>query len=150
MTESDDLLAAAIAVRERAYAPYSKFAVGAAIRTARGTIYSGCNVENASYPEGWCAETSAIAAMVGAGESMIAEVVVCAADHRQVGGLPTVVGRVFDRRSVEQDGLAACPPARAPIVLFPHSLKLRGSGPSRPRAVHAPRAVDEGATRWDV
>jgi cytidine deaminase len=78
MTESDDLLAAAIAARERAYAPYSKFAVGAAIRTPSGAIYTGCNVENASYPEGCCAETSAIAAMVAAGEREIAEVVVCA------------------------------------------------------------------------
>ena len=78
MTESDDLLAAALAVRERAYAPYSKFAVGAAIRTSSGAIYAGCNVENASYPEGCCAETSAIAAMVAAGERLIAEVVVCA------------------------------------------------------------------------
>ncbi len=78
MTESDDLLAAAIAVRERAYAPYSNFAVGAAIRSAKGAIYSGCNVENASYPEGCCAETSAIAAMVAAGERQIVEVVVCA------------------------------------------------------------------------
>ena len=78
MTETDDLLAAALAVRERAYAPYSKFAVGAAIRTASGAIYTGCNVENASYPEGCCAETSAIAAMVAAGERDIAEVVVCA------------------------------------------------------------------------
>ncbi len=78
MAESDNLLAAAIAARKRAYAPYSKFAVGAAIRTPSGAIYTGCNVENASYPEGWCAETSAIAAMVAAGERMIAEVVICA------------------------------------------------------------------------
>ena len=78
MTESDDLLAAATAVRQRAYAPYSKFAVGAAIRTASGAIYTGCNVENAASPEGCCAETSAIAAMVAAGERDIAEVVVCA------------------------------------------------------------------------
>ena len=78
MVESDDLLDAALAVRDRAYAPYSKFAVGAAIRTSSGAIYAGCNVENASYPEGCCAETSAIAAMVAAGERLIAEVVVCA------------------------------------------------------------------------
>ena len=78
MTETDELLAAAVAVRALAYAPYSKFAVGAAIRTAQGAIYTGCNVENASYPEGCCAETSAIAAMVAAGEHEIAEVVVCA------------------------------------------------------------------------
>ncbi len=84
MTESDDLLAAAIAAREQAYAPYSKFAVGAAIRTPSGAIYTGCNVENAAYPEGWCAETSAIAAMVAAGERSIAEVVVCAESEAPV------------------------------------------------------------------
>ena len=78
MSEPDDLVAAALAVRTRAYAPYSKFAVGAAIRTASGAIYTGCNVENASYPEGCCAETSAISAMIAAGERHIAEVVVCA------------------------------------------------------------------------
>ena len=78
MAEPDDLAAAALAVRARAYAPYSKFAVGAAIRTTSGAIYTGCNVENASYPEGCCAETSAISAMIAAGERHIAEVVVCA------------------------------------------------------------------------
>ena len=54
------------AVRDRAHAPYSKFHVGAALRTEAGDTYAGTNVENASYPEGWCAETSAIAAMVAA------------------------------------------------------------------------------------
>ena len=78
MAKTDDLIDAALAVRARAYAPYSKFAVGAAIRTLSGAIYAGCNVENASYPEGCCAETSAIAAMVAAGERQIAEIVVCA------------------------------------------------------------------------
>ena len=62
---------AAIAVRENAYAPYSKFQVGAAIRAASGTVYVGCNVENAAYPEGTCAEAGAIAAMVAAGETEI-------------------------------------------------------------------------------
>lgn len=84
MIEPDDLLAAAIAVRARAYAPYSNFAVGAAIRTPSGAIHAGCNVENASYPEGCCAETSAIAVMVAAGEGAIAEVVVCAESDRPV------------------------------------------------------------------
>lgn len=73
---AEDLRRAALAAREAAYAPYSNFAVGAAIRAASGAIYSGCNVENASYPEGWCAETSAIAAMVAAGEREIVEVCV--------------------------------------------------------------------------
>lgn len=73
---AEDLHRAALAAQRAAYAPYSGFAVGAAIRAASGAIYSGCNVENASYPEGWCAETSAIAAMVAAGEREIVEVCV--------------------------------------------------------------------------
>lgn len=72
------LLAAAIQVRENAYAPYSRFKVGAAIRAASGRIYSGCNVENVAYPEGTCAEAGAIAAMVAAGETVIEEVLVIA------------------------------------------------------------------------
>ena len=73
---SGDLLAAATAARAHAHAPYSRFAVGAALRTASGRIFSGCNVENASYPVGTCAETGAIAAMVAAGERRIVEVLV--------------------------------------------------------------------------
>lgn len=55
---------AAVAVRERAHCPYSEYPVGAALRTTRGEVFVGANVENAAFPEGWCAETSAIAAMV--------------------------------------------------------------------------------------
>lgn len=72
------LLSAATQVRENAYAPYSRFKVGAAIRAASGAIYSGCNVENVAYPEGTCAEAGAIAAMVAAGDTVIAEVLVIA------------------------------------------------------------------------
>lgn len=61
---------------DKAHAPYSGFAVGAAVKGANGRFYAGCNVENASYPEGWCAETTAIAAMVMDGETRIAEIVV--------------------------------------------------------------------------
>ncbi|WP_119304242.1 cytidine deaminase [Dongia deserti] len=70
------LFAAASAAMERAYAPYSKFQVGAAILAADGQIYSGCNVENAAYPVGTCAEAGAIAAMVCDGRQQIREVVV--------------------------------------------------------------------------
>ena len=74
---SQDLLVnAALAARASAYAPYSRFAVGAALRTTEGAIHSGCNVENAAYPEGTCAEAGAIAAMVLAGGRRIAEIVV--------------------------------------------------------------------------
>ncbi len=65
-------------VRENAYAPYSHFKVGAAVRGASGRIYAGCNVENVAYPEGTCAEAGAIAAMVAAGETELTEVAVIA------------------------------------------------------------------------
>lgn len=70
------LFKAAQAAMEQAYAPYSKFQVGAAILAEDGRIYSGCNVEIAAYPEGTCAETGAIAAMVQAGARQIKEVAV--------------------------------------------------------------------------
>jgi cytidine deaminase len=65
-------------VRENAHAPYSNFKVGAALRTSSGDVFSGCNVENVAYPEGTCAEAGAIAAMVAAGQSDIAEILVMA------------------------------------------------------------------------
>ena len=72
----DALFAAATAVRKHAYAPYSRFRVGAAIRADDGRIFAGCNVENAAYPQGQCAETCAIGAMVANGATRIAEMVV--------------------------------------------------------------------------
>lgn len=72
------LIKAARDVRENAHAPYSQFKVGAALRAASGRVYVGCNVENVAYPEGTCAEAGAIAAMVAAGETEIAEVAVIA------------------------------------------------------------------------
>jgi len=73
-----DLKDAATAVRDRAYAPYSNFKVGAALRGAAGGVHVGCNVENVAYPEGTCAEAGAIAAMCAAGETRITEVFVIA------------------------------------------------------------------------
>jgi len=70
------LFEAAKAVRANAYAPYSGFKVGAALRSASGRVHCGCNVENAAYPEGTCAEAGAIAAMVAAGEGEIVELLV--------------------------------------------------------------------------
>ena len=71
-----DLFEAALAIRERAYAPYSRFRVGAAFRTADGAIVAAANVENAAYPQGQCAEASAVGRMVAEGHRRIAEVVV--------------------------------------------------------------------------
>jgi cytidine deaminase len=62
-----DLIAAAVAARRHAHAPYSRFLVGAAVRDEQGRIHGGCNVENAAYPEGLCAEAGALSAMVLAG-----------------------------------------------------------------------------------
>lgn len=70
------LIAAAAQVRLHAHAPYSGLAVGAALRSTDGRVFVGCNVENASYPEGLCAEASAIAAMVAGGAREVAEMVV--------------------------------------------------------------------------
>lgn len=70
------LIAAAVAVRTHAYAPYSGLKLGAAIRAEDGHIYVGANVENASYPEGLCAEAAAIAAMIAGGVRRIAAMAV--------------------------------------------------------------------------
>lgn len=72
----EDMLTQARRAMEAAYAPYSKFPVGAVVKGANGKLYAGCNVENAAYPQGWCAETSAIAAMIADGETRIVEVAV--------------------------------------------------------------------------
>ena len=71
------LFEAAGAARARAHAPYSNFPVGAALRDEHGRIHAGCNVENAAYPVGTCAEAGAIAAMVAAGGRRIAAILVC-------------------------------------------------------------------------
>ena len=75
---ASELFDAARAAMRHAHAPYSQFPVGAALVTDTGKLFSGCNIENASYPEGWCAETTALAHMVMAGESKIVAVAVVA------------------------------------------------------------------------
>jgi homotetrameric cytidine deaminase len=72
------LLNAATEAMQNAYAPYSQFKVGAAVRAPNGAIYAGANVENVAYPQGQCAEASAIGAMVAAGETAITAVAVVA------------------------------------------------------------------------
>ncbi|HEY2320504.1 MAG TPA: cytidine deaminase [Solirubrobacteraceae bacterium] len=75
---ADALLRAADGAMRVAYAPYSEFKVGAAVRAPSGAIYAGANVENVAYPQGQCAEASAVGALVAAGESAITAVAVVA------------------------------------------------------------------------
>jgi cytidine deaminase len=72
----DSLLAAARHAQSKAYAPYSGLRIGAAIRAVSGTIYAGCNVENAAYPVGTCAEAAAVAVMILGNERRITEVLI--------------------------------------------------------------------------
>lgn len=72
----DALFAAAAAIQRRAYAPYSRFKVGSALLGDDGAVYAGCNVENAAYPVGTCAEAGAIAAMIAGGAQAIRAVLV--------------------------------------------------------------------------
>lgn len=129
-----DLLEAAKTVRERAHAPYSGFQVGAAIRSVAGNVYTGCNVENASYPEGWCAETSAIAQMIAAGDSAIGEVVVVAGGDR----LCTPCGGCRQRLAefsgpdtrIHAAGLRGIEKSFTMRELLPEAFTLRGDGES--------------------
>ena len=78
MDDFHRLFTAASAARAKAHAPYSNYAVGAALLGDDGNIYSGCNIENASFPEGWCAETTAIGHLVMGGAKRIVRAVVVA------------------------------------------------------------------------
>jgi cytidine deaminase len=80
----DALFEAAREAQTRAYAPYSGFKVGAAVQGESGTVYAGCNVENAAYPAGTCAEEAAIAAMIAGGERRIAAILVLAGGQKLV------------------------------------------------------------------
>lgn len=84
MEAMEELVAAARAVRENAYCPYSGYRVGAAIRDERGDIHTGCNVENISYGATICAERGAIMKMVAAGGRTVREIAIVTKD----GGTP--------------------------------------------------------------
>ena len=78
MNNQQKLLNLAKHAATNAYAPYSKFKVGAAIISTNGNFYSGCNVENISYPLGTCAEQGAVSAMINGGDNQIAEILIYA------------------------------------------------------------------------
>lgn len=76
LPDFDALFAAAAAIQPRAHAPYSRFRVGAALFSDDGVVHVGCNVENAAYPVGTCAEAGAISAMVAGGGKAIRAILV--------------------------------------------------------------------------
>ena len=82
----ENYIAATKEAMNKAYVPYSSYPVGALVVTDNGNTYSGCNVENASYPEGHCAETTAIASMVMGGEKHIRMIYVMSKNDQ--GGCP--------------------------------------------------------------
>jgi cytidine deaminase len=84
MHNDEDLIAASRDVRNRAYAPYSEYRVGAALRDERGRIWTGCNVENISYGATMCAERTAVGKMISEGGSLVTEIAVATRD----GGTP--------------------------------------------------------------
>ncbi len=101
--ELDALFDAAHAAFLRAYAPYSRFPVGAGILAENGKIYPGCNVENAAYPAGTCAEAGAISAMIQGGGRRIAAILVVGAGN----GLCTPCGAC--RQRIREFASADCP-----------------------------------------
>jgi cytidine deaminase len=134
----DVLFEAARQAQAKAYAPYSRFKVGAAVRGESGAIYAGCNVENAAYPVGTCAEAGALAAMVAAGERHVAEILIlgdgadlvtpCGACRQRILEFAAAGARIHAagpegvRRTFTLDELL-------PFAFGPGSLNLRKGGP---------------------
>lgn len=120
-----ELFAAAVAIRAKAYAPYSKFQVGVAILADDGKIYSGCNVENAAYPIGNCAEASAIAAMIAGGAHRIKRVYVTGPGATPVtpcGGCRQRIREFADLDVVVvSHGIDGAPLEQTIAQLLPHS-----------------------------
>ncbi len=120
-----DLFAAAEAARARAYAPYSKFRVGAAILADDGKVYAGCNVENAAYPVGTCAEASAIAAMIAGGGRRIRRIYVTGPGRQPVtpcGGCRQRIREFADNDvTIISHGVEGEPLVQTLGQLLPHS-----------------------------
>lgn len=97
----------ALASRANAYAPYSQFAVGAAIESESGKFYTGCNVENVSYPIGTCAEAGAIAAMISAGDRQIHRILIVADSQELITPCGACLQRIKEFASTNTEILLA-------------------------------------------
>lgn len=97
----------AVTARNQAYTPYSKFAVGAALESSSGNLYSGCNVENVSYPVGTCAEAGGIAAMVAGGDRQIRRILIVADSKELITPCGACLQRIKEFASPETEVLLA-------------------------------------------
>ena len=141
----NDLLEAARRAFDNAYAPYSSFKVGAALRAPSGTIYAGANVENAAYPIGNCAEASAIAAMIAAGERRIVEAAVVAEGDRLCTPCGGCRQRLAEFAGADLPIHIGSPEGHRETLtlgeLLPHAFDLSGSDESDSRPIDE-RAAD--------
>ncbi len=125
MTVADEeLFERALAVRENAYAPYSNYRVGAAILDDKGDVHIGCNVENAAYPIGACAEASAIGAMISKGGRTIKKIAIVGGGDKikacsPCGGCRQAISEFADENTVIllKDETGAVSRYRAPEML---------------------------------
>lgn len=124
------LLAAVKSAQTKAYAPYSKFKVGAAIVADDGEVYTGCNVENASYPEGTCAEAGAIAAMVMAGGKQIRQIYVIGNGEGLVSPCGGCRQRIREFANADTT-VHICGPEGVRAVLNIHDLLPHSFGPEQ-------------------
>lgn len=112
----EQLFNLALKIREQAYAPYSGFAVGAALSTVNGNFYAGCNVENVSYPIGTCAEESAIAAMVAGGDTQIRHILIIAGGEQLIAPCGACLQRIKEFATDEVTIYLATPNKIAKIL----------------------------------
>jgi cytidine deaminase len=121
----DQLWNAARAAQAQAYAPYSRYAVGAAILDDRGAIHAGCNVENAAYPQGWCAEASALSALVLSGARRAKAVLVLSSGGAWITPCGGCRQKLREFCDADVPVLSATLDALGPVYtleqLFPHS-----------------------------
>lgn len=127
-SSQSELLHAARSARENAYAPYSRFAVGAAVRGQSGKVYVGCNIENASYGLSICAERVAIFQAVCAGERKIVELALVTDDDppsRPCGACRQVLFEFGADATVIMGNLSGAVVVRSLNELFPEPFELR-------------------------
>ena len=131
ITDKNELCRRAVLAGQSAYAPYSGYRVGAAVLTSGGRIYSGCNIENASYPAGICAEISAAAAAVSAGDTVFSALAVASENPGDEPAYPCGVCRQFISEFIQSDipvyliGKDSVPAEESFYSIFPNGFKLK-------------------------